>query len=317
VAIPYPQTPAPRSRPRTVTISSYLLYLVAGVELITAIMGLSVIGRMSRIVDDAYSGTVGSAGQTLIVGGAVFGAVIDILFGAGLTILAIFNNRGKQGSRITTWVIGGLALCCNGFGVLGSGANFSGRFDPGTTGGPSSTDVERQINDALPSWYSGTAILLASISVLALLAVIVLLAMPASNAFFRKFVTGGWDPSQPYTGATPYGAYSPYPYAAQPPYPGQPYPGQPYPGQQQPPPYPGQQPPPYQGQPQYPPYPGQPAGEPATPPPGSVPPVSGAPGSAPPAPPAQPPHTGSFPPADPWNPPHEGDRPPSDPPSQA
>jgi hypothetical protein len=270
-----------------VTISSYLLYLVAAVELITAIMGLSVIGKMSRVVDDAYSGTVGSAGQTVIVGAAVFGAVIQILFGAGLTILAIFNNRGKQGSRITTWVIGGLALCCNGFGVLGSGADFSGRFDPGTSGGPSSADVERRINDALPSWYSPTSVLLSSISVLALLAVVVLLAMPASNAFFRRFVTGGWDPSQPYTGATPYGAQSPYPYAAQPPYP---------------------------GQPQYPPYPGQPTGEPATPPPGSVPPVSGAPGSAPPA---QPPHTGSFPPADPWNPPHDGDRPPSGPPSQA
>jgi hypothetical protein len=303
VAYPYPQAPAAPARPTVVTLSSYLLYLVAAVQVVTAVIGLSTIGRMSTAIDNAYTGTTASAGRTVIVGAAVFSAVIGILFGAGLAILAIFNNRGKQGSRITTWVIGGIALCCNGFGVLGSGANFSGRFDAGG-GGPTSAEIERQVRDALPSWYPGVTILLAVISLLALLAVIILLALPASNGYFRPAVAAGvWDPSMPYGGATPYGMQSPYPYPAQPPYPGQPqqqFPGQPvYPGQ---PPYPGQQP-----------------AEPTTPPPGSPPPVSGAPTSGQPAQPSpeQHPHTGSIPPTDPWNPPSNGDRPPRDPTSQA
>jgi hypothetical protein len=291
VAYPYAQEPAPRSRPTTVTISSYLLYLVAAVELIGAVIGLSVVGTMSRIIDDDPSlGALSSSARTFVVGSVVFGASVEVLFAAGLTILAIFNGRGRQGSRITTWVIGGLALCCNGFGVLGSRARFTTNFDPGN-GRSSTDDLERRLNDELPSWYNAATVTLAVISLLALLAVIILLALPASNAYFRRVVTGGWDPSLQYGGATPYGAQSPYPYSPQqPPYPGQqpPYPGQPYPGQ---PVYPGQ------------PYPGQPPQPPQPPPPG-------APEQA------TSPHTGSVEPTDPWSPPSNGDRPPSDPTSQ-
>ena len=71
MAYSYPQQPAPRSRPTAVTISSYLLYLVAAVEAIAAVVGLSTIGTMSRVVGDVYSGAVGSAGQSFAVGAAV------------------------------------------------------------------------------------------------------------------------------------------------------------------------------------------------------------------------------------------------------
>ena len=292
MAYPYAQAPAPRSRPITVTVSSYLLYAVAAVELVTAVIGLSVVGTMSRVIGDAYPEALSSGFKTIAVGSAVFAAITEILFAAGLAILAIFNSRGRQGSRITTWVIGGIALCCNGFGVLGSGLRFQTNIDPGN-GGPSATQLQRELNDALPQWYTAATVTLAVISLLALLAVIILLALPASNAYFRPAMTGGWDPSQQYGGATGYGAQSPYP--------GQQFPGQPvYPGQPQP--YYGQQP-----------------AEPTSPPPGS-PPQAQPPQAQPPQ--AQPsvephPHTGSIPPTDPWNPPPGGDRPPSDPTSPA
>jgi hypothetical protein len=307
VAYPYPQAPVARTRPTVVTVATNLLYLVAAVQVVAAVNGLSVVGRMSTVVGNAYTGTAASAAKTAIVGTVVFSAVVEILFGAGLAILAIFNNRGKQGSRITTWVIGGIALCCNGLGVLGSGSSFQSRLDPGN-GGPSSAELQRQIRDALPSWYTGISILLAVVSLLALLAVIILLALPAANQYFRPAVVAGvWDPSMQYGGVAPYGAQSPYPYPAQPPYSGPPpqqFPGQPvYPGQ---PPVSGA---PTSGQP----VPGQPSpGQPSPGQPQQGQPQWGQPQQTQP-PPEQHPHTGSIPPTDPWN----GDRPPPDPTSRA
>jgi hypothetical protein len=304
VAYPiYAQQPSPRSRPTTVTIASYLLYVTAAVGLISAVLALSEVGTISDVYKSAYAGTANDGTEAVVVGSAVIGAVINILFAAGLAILAIFNNRGRQGARITTWVIGGISLCCSGSGVAGSALTSSINLDSGN--GPSASEVQRQLSAALPSWYTAVTVLLAVLSLLAMLGAIILLALPASNAFFRR-TPAGFDPSMAYGQQPPYpGQYPGYPGSAPPypqypgsapPYPGQPNPGQPYPGQ----PYPGQ------------PYPGQP-GQPAPGQPPYGPPASG---QSPAGPPpegegseGEAPHTGSVPPTDPWNPP--SDRPPT------
>jgi hypothetical protein len=274
VAYPmYAQPPAPRTRPTTVTVSSYLLYVTAAAGLISAILSLTEVSTISDVYKDAYSGTTGEGTEAIIVGSTVVGVVINILFAAGLAILAIFNNRGRQGARITTWVIGGISLCCSGFGVAGTALTGSMNF--GTSGtGPSASEVEQRLADALPSWYTPVTVILAAISALAILGAIILLALPPSNAYFRP-AQAAWDPSMPYPQQQP-----PYPQYPQ-------YPGQPAP--------------------QYPPYPGPP-GQPGQP--YGQPPASGGP---PPQNPPQPPQPGSSPPTDPWNPPSGGppERPPS------
>jgi hypothetical protein len=287
VAYPNPPAPAERTRPTTVRVSSYLLYVVAAIQLISAVIQLSQVGTTSRVLRDAYAGTAAEGAEAVIAVVGVATAVFSILFAAGLTILAIFNDRGRQGSRVTTWVIGGLALCCNGFAVLGNAAARSMNLDTGNNAGPSSAEVERQLNAALPSWYNGVTITLAVISLLCLLGAIVLLALPASNACFRRARAGGFDPA----------------YGLQPPYPGGPYgagPGQPgYP------PYPAPYGAPPPGQPPYgPPVPGP--GGPGQPPSGMPTPPSD-PWSAPPPPPPSvppsPPGPGSEgSPASPWSP---------------
>ena len=313
----YPSNPpaaAKQPPPTTVKISTYLLWLTAALSLISAVVTLSVVGRMTEAYRDLYAGTAAEGSEAVIVGASVLGVVISVLFAAGLAVLAIFNNRGRNGARITTWVIGGISVCCTGLGLAGTALTNSMNFGD-TTGGPSQAEVQRRLDEVLPSWFDSVTVALSVLSLLALLGAMILLALPASNDFFRK-PAAGWDPSQPY----------PYP-GGQPPYPGQaqqpPYPG---PAQQPPyPPYPGQQ----SGLPTYPPpsYPGQGAPDPATPPPsypgpgapeGSVPPPSG---SEPPsssgssgATAAEPPspHTGGVPPTDPWSRPDDK-RPPADP----
>ncbi|HEV7965607.1 MAG TPA: hypothetical protein VGP57_23895 [Actinoplanes sp.] len=308
--------PAPRKRPVTVSTSSYLLYATAALSLIGSLISLTTIKTTSDVYKAAYAGTPAQGTEGVIVIALVGGLVINLLFAAGLAILAIFNNRGRQGARITTWALGGVVLCCSGIGLAGTAAT-STLQTSGTAGVPSQRDVQDRLNAALPSWYGATTTTLSVLMLLALLSSLILLALPASNAYFRAMKLGGWDPSMPYP---MYPGQQPYPGQPYPGQPGQPYPGQPYPGQpgsgQPGQAYPGQPGQPYSGQPYpgqahpgqvgpgqqaypgLPAYPGQqPAGEPQTPQPGQPPPgsPSGPPSGSPSGPPASGPPAGGEP----------------------
>jgi hypothetical protein len=239
-----PDSPAARPRPTVVTAATYLLYLVAALEVISAIMSFSIIGAVSDALKDVYAGTaLSDSSETIIKASYTVGAVFALLLAAGFAVLGIFDGRGKNGARITTWVVGGIALCCFGAGLGGNAVSSSLGGSSDSTGGPTSAEVQTRVDDALPSWYTPSSMVISVVSLLALLAVIILLALPKANEFFRKQPAATWDPQ---------GGYQQYPGQA-PPYPGQaggypPYGGQPgtppYPGQQGGlPPYPGQQPP--------------------------------------------------------------------------
>ncbi|WP_433372849.1 hypothetical protein ACQPZX_00610 [Actinoplanes sp. CA-142083] len=243
-------------------MASYLLYLVAVLEVISAILVFTTLSTTTDAVKDAYADTSLNADDAGNLIGIVYGigAGISLLLAAGFAVLGIFNGRGKNPSRIITWVIGGIALCCVGAG-LGGNALTGSLEDRSTAGAPSQSEIQDRLNDALPSWYQPATMTITVIVLIAILATIILLALPASNAYFRKQPAQGWDPAVPYPTYPPPGqpGYPPagqpgYPPAAQPGYPPAPQsygqPGQPAPGL---PPYPGQQPPPDQQQPPRPP----------------------------------------------------------------
>lgn len=265
-----------RVRPGSVTISSYLLILVAAIQVINLILTFATIGDTRRVLQDAYrdSSVNGmDAVADFAVAVAIGASLITLLLAVGLVVLAVLNNRGKNGSRITTWVVGGLLLCCTGGSLLsGAAGSISGPVGGSNADMPSQEEIQRRLDEALPSWYTPLSTLLGVVAVLALIAALVLLALPASNEFFRR-PQPAWEPPVP-------GAYPGYPQGqpGYPPAPGQPgYPpsGQPgYPPSGQPgePGYP-------QGQPGYPPPPGQPGypppGQPGYPPAGEQTPYGG------------------------------------------
>ncbi|MBQ1036190.1 MULTISPECIES: hypothetical protein [Micromonospora] len=251
-------TPA-RQRPSIVSISSYLLFLFLACQVISLIITLSTIGKTRDALRDAYAGSnVENADQV----GDVFyaiglgSAILVLLLAVVLGVLALFNNQGRNGARITTWIVGGIMVCCVGGGLL---SNAAGGFTAGgETGanGPSSEEVQRRLEEALPSWATAVSLLLGVISLISLLAALILLAMPKANAFFRK-PTAAWEPPTP--GASYQAPGQPgYPQA-----PGQPgYPQAPgQPGYPQAPGQPGY--PQSSGEPGYP----QSSGEPSYPPP--------------------------------------------------
>ncbi|MBM7491859.1 hypothetical protein JOD64_003081 [Micromonospora luteifusca] len=239
-------TPA-RQRPSIVSISSYLLYLFLACQVISLIITLSTLGKTRDAIRDAYAAsTVDNADQVADVFFAVglASSVLLLLFAVVLAVLAIFNNQGRNGARITTWIVGGIMVCCVGAGLLSGAAG--GMTTGGETGGngPSGEELQRRMEEALPSWVNPVSILLGVISLIALVTALILLALPKANPFFRK-TTAAWEP---------------------------PTPGASYPGHPQAP-----------GQPGYPQAPGEPgypsSGEPSYPPP----PAANRPDDTPPA----------------------------------
>lgn len=255
---PYPVAPANgAARPTTVTVSSYLLMLVAALSVIGAIITLTSIGTLSQAWREVYQGNPELAQASSFAVGAVgVGAAVSLLWAAVLVILAILNNRGRNASRIVTWVLGGLSLCCSGFSLLGNALNNAAAMQG--TSGAEAEQLQRRLDELTPAWHQPVGLITNTLTLIAMLAALILLALPASNAFFRKPAAAGWmppGPGSPYPSAPPpypsYPGQQQYPGQqppAQPPFPGQQYPGQqPYPGQQ----YPGQQsdaPPAYPGQ---------------------------------------------------------------------
>ncbi|MFG1649028.1 hypothetical protein ACGFIE_03810 [Micromonospora sp. NPDC049275] len=232
-------TPA-RQRPSTVTISSYLLYLFLACQVISLIVTLSTIGKTRDVLRDAYSSsTTDGADQVadFVFAFALGAGILVVLFSVVLAVLAMFNNRGSNGSRITTWIVGGIMVCCTGGTVL-NGAGGGSFATGGNSGGdmPSGDEVRRRLEEALPSWITPVSILLGVISLLALLAALILLALPKSNEFFRK-PTAAWEPP------TPGASYPGYPQASgQPGYPSTGQPGYPSGGEPGYPSTPGQAP---------------------------------------------------------------------------
>ncbi|QOC95058.1 hypothetical protein D0Q02_11820 [Micromonospora craniellae] len=182
------------------TISTYLLLLFAVCQLISVIVSLTTIGTVREVMDEAYSGStvegaesLGNLTVVMTVATAIFLLVVALaLFGLGL-----LNLRGKNGARIATWIVGGIMFCCTGFSLLSGLA--SGMSMPGgeTSGDmPSAEEIQRRLEEALPGWVTPVSLLLGVISLIALLAALILLALPKANEFFRK-PTQQWEPPMP------------------------------------------------------------------------------------------------------------------------
>jgi hypothetical protein len=255
----YPAQPAASPRPTTVTVAGYLLYAVAALIVVTAVLTAVPLGTMSRVIEESATPEMPAEVGTFIVGFMIALIVVEVLVAAGFVLLAVFNNKGKNGSRITTWIIGGIAACCCGLSATGGAFSSVGNM----SGSPDAANDEmtRRLEAEMPGWVNAASTGVSILLVLAVIGAIVLLAMPASNAYFRGAPTN-WEPQMPgYPGypGTPQG----YPGAPQG-YPGAPqgYPGAPqgYPGAPQG--YPGA-PQGYPGAPQG--YPGAPQGYPGAP----------------------------------------------------
>ncbi len=187
--VPPVATPAPRPRPSTVTTAGMLLYGLAGLTFISLIISAATFSKLTNAATDAYAGvpngdTIASAAKI----GGIVGFVLDVIVIVLLVLLALFNMRGSNGMRITTWVIAGLGVLCYGCGAIGGGlsGSFSSRSSSGDATQQQLNDAADKLRDALPGWLTPVQITASVLSLILAATVIILLALPASNQFFRK-----------------------------------------------------------------------------------------------------------------------------------
>ncbi len=175
-------------RPAVVSAASALLFLVAGLELVSAVLSVLTVGPTTRVYDDLFADVPNS--DTAVTAGTIsiyVAIAFAVLLAVAYLILGIFVNRGKNPARIVTWVLAGFVVLCTGCGLAATSAFESlGSMGTDTSGGPTPAEVRDAINAEIPGWLSPVTVTLGVITIIALLTVIVLLALPASNAYFRK-----------------------------------------------------------------------------------------------------------------------------------
>ena len=176
--------PSPWPRPATVTVAVRLLLVLACLQAAGLVVQLSQAGASAEATAAAYWGT-GDVESVSIVVTTRIGAVLAGLFAIAYVVLAVLTGRGRDTARIVTRVIGGIGVACGMFSLVDSAFRSALSLLGETPEGANGAEIQRQVAATLPSWYQPTVVTLGAAGLLTLLAALVLLALPPSNAFFR------------------------------------------------------------------------------------------------------------------------------------
>ncbi|MDG4786232.1 hypothetical protein O7626_09880 [Micromonospora sp. WMMD1102] len=182
--------------PASVTISSHLLQLVAALQVISVGMVLPATGAVLRYYKEVFPNpySYDSVEQLRIFYSETFlytmisTSVAAMIATVGLAIVAAFIRRGKPAARVVTLVLGGLYSCCYaGLSFVFGAGNAIRMGAPDDWDWPDERNAElrQMLEDRFPSWYDPTSTALLVLTLIALLVALILLTLPASNAFFH------------------------------------------------------------------------------------------------------------------------------------
>lgn len=205
-AVPPPPGPPPaRVRPATVTVAGLLILLVALAAVGYLVASIAAYPSFVDAFEQATAGTEAEDVAGFAAAGTLITGVVYLLIAAALAILTIFNNQGRNPARITTWVVGGLGLCCGGASLISIAlGDFTANMGGGEGETLDSDAVEQALVEHVPGWFDPVILTSTVVGVLALLGALILLALPPSNEFFRKPAPPA-GPSPGYPGYPPVG----------------------------------------------------------------------------------------------------------------
>jgi hypothetical protein len=180
--------PGPKARPGEVSVAAAMLFACAGIHAVQLLVDIAQIPTMRRELEastaEAEALPFAFAQGTMVVT-IVVSIVITAALAAGLAVLGALVAKGKQPARVMTWVVAGLLVLCTGLGLALNGY-LAGQARQGST------------VDLTPGWVSAWNTGSGILETLALVLVIILLAVPAANDYFRKEL---WIP--PHAGPYP------------------------------------------------------------------------------------------------------------------
>jgi hypothetical protein len=171
-----------------VTIATYLMFALAIVAVVLAVLPLPWAGDASDAAKVAFKNIKNGDQVATTVTAAIYIGVAEFVLGAvALVVLGIFVGRGARVARIITWVLGGLGvLCCGGgIAIRGVASGMTSNSQGTTADAQQIQDAQKQVDAVYPSWYHGVQVSLSLLAIVGLLAVIVLLALPVANEYFR------------------------------------------------------------------------------------------------------------------------------------
>lgn len=178
-------------KPSTVTIASLSLIGMALLSLVGIILSIISSSKLdAAAIKDIYraAGADASIAETsanLVVITVYVGIGLSVVLAALYLILGLSVGKGKQWARITSWVIAGLAICCNGLGAAGGALSGSLTGNSGAAGFDTQ-QVQDKIAGLSPSWLASASLALSVIQLLLAITVVVTLALPPSNGYFRR-----------------------------------------------------------------------------------------------------------------------------------
>src|SRR2546429_2538260 len=175
--------PETKPRPTVVTAAAALSFLIAVLAVVNVVLSLTTMsGYADKFKSEAlkHGAAADQVDQAVKFtnGFTLGGLALGLAFAVALVVLGMQVLRGKQGARIGTWVVAGLVLLC-GVCILAGSA-----IGSGMGGGDAS---QKAISDAAiaaqPGWYGAWTTVAGIVDLLGAVAIIVLLALPAANAY--------------------------------------------------------------------------------------------------------------------------------------
>ncbi|MEV0649156.1 hypothetical protein AB0I28_28270 [Phytomonospora sp. NPDC050363] len=175
----------PILQPTVVTVAARVQYATAALALAGAVLSVLLTGRLLAVLPDALAEEFPMEAQretavftTRLASYTVIG--LWLLCSLAFAALARFYLAGRRWARTCTWAVAGPLVLCGVCGLVGEGSPSGYGADAATA-----QRVEQALDAATPGWWSGANVVVQALTFAAYLAIIVLLATPPANQWFR------------------------------------------------------------------------------------------------------------------------------------
>ncbi|QSB03988.1 hypothetical protein [Natronoglycomyces albus] len=205
------QPAGPPPRPGVVTAAVWLMYATAISLVISGIGFISMRGEVRDLAESAIreSGEQLSASDmemidTVVLMMLVLVAILLFVFASFYAILALLNSKAKRPARILTWILASIGLAC--CGLPGAFGQRDATMQVSSGDEQVEAEVMEAFEQAIPAWLEINEYIQLGLLLLGSILIIVFLALPAANQFFRKQPpAGGMPPGYPPHGYPPAG----------------------------------------------------------------------------------------------------------------
>ncbi len=186
-----PPNPQAKQRPTSVRVAVGLMFFVLAAQVVDLVIGYLPNAERDAALDQFLADHPelrGSAPGEDAAANAL-GLVVPAAVIIGFGVLAFFVGRGSRPARIVTWVLSGLGVLCLGclqVVVAAAPTVFTTAAGSGDESVLAVGDFSRVYADHTPDWQEILSTGLGILSLLALIVVIILLAVPSANEYFRR-----------------------------------------------------------------------------------------------------------------------------------